>query len=85
MDHEIINTQLAMQIISDSLSELITSEPKEVQERFTNALLNIAVHRLINDEGTNTAASILWRLVDTIQSDPQAITEHPIELNRLNG
>ena len=84
-DQESRNTQLAMQTINDSLSDLIASEPTEIQERFTNALLNIAVHRLIHDEGSNTAASILWRLVDTIQNDPNAMLDQPIELNQLNG
>ena len=84
-DQESRNTQLAMQTINDSLSDLIASEPTEIQERFTNALLNIAVHRLIHDEGSNTAASILWRLVDIIQNDPNAMRDHPIELNQLNG
>ena len=74
-----------MQTINDSLSDLIASEPTEIQERFTNALQNIAVHRLINDEGSNTAASILWRLVDIIQNDPNAMLDQPIELNQLNG
>ena len=84
-DQESRNTQLAMQTINDSLSDLIASEPTEIQERFTNALLNIAVHRLIHDEGSNTAASILWRLVDIIQNDPNAMRDDPIELNQLNG
>ena len=84
-DQESRNTQLAMQTINDSLSDLIASEPAEIQERFTNALLNIAVHRLIHDEGSNTAASILWRLVDIIQNDPNAMLDQPIELNQLNG
>ena len=84
-DQESKNTQLAMQTIDNSLSELIAGEPREIQERFTNALLNIAVHRLIHDEGSNTAASILWRLVDIIQNDPHAMLDHPIELNQLNG
>ena len=84
-DQESRNTQLAMQTINNSLSDLIASEPTEIQERFTNALLNIAVHRLIHDEGSNTAASILWRLVDIIQNDPNAMLDQPIELNQLNG
>ena len=84
-DQESRNTQLAMQTINDSLSDLIASEPTEIQERFTNALLNIAVHRLIHDEGSNTAASILWRLVDIIQNDPNVMLDQPIELNQLNG
>ena len=84
-DQESKNTQLAMQTINNSLSELIAGEPTEIQERFTNALLNIAVHRLIHDEGSNNAASILWRLVDIIQNDPHAMLDHPIELNQLNG
>ena len=84
-DQESRNTQLAMQTINDSLSDLIASEPTEIQERFTNALLNIAVHRLIHDEGSNTAASILWRLVEIIQNDPNAMLDKPIELNQLNG
>ena len=84
-DQESKNTQLAMQTINNSLSELIAGEPREIQERFTNALLNIAVHRLIHDEGSSTAASILWRLVDIIQNDPHAMLDHPIELNQLNG
>ena len=84
-DQESRNTQLAMQTINDSLSDLIASEPTEIQERFTNALLNIAVHRLIHDEGSNTAASILWRLVDIIQNDPNAMLDQPIEQNQLNG
>ena len=84
-DQESRNTQLAMQTINDSLSDLIASEPTEIQERFTNALPNIAVHRLIHDERSNTAASILWRLVDIIQNDPNAMLDQPIELNQLNG
>ena len=84
-DREYQDTQQAMRKINDSLPEIMADEPQAIQERLTNALLNIAVHRLIHDEGPNTAASILWRLVDAIENEPTNNGDHPIELNQLNA
>ena len=85
IDQDSENTRLAMQAINESLSELIKNEPSEIQERFTNALLNIAIHRLIEDEGTSRAATILWRLVDVIENEPTTNLDGPVELNQLNA
>ena len=85
IDQDSENTRLAMQAINESLSELIKNEPNEIQERFTNALLNIAIHRLIEDEGASKAATILWRLVDVIENEPTTNLDGPVELNQLNA
>ena len=74
-----------MRNITNSVSRLIQEEPQNIQGRYTNALLNVAIHRLIHDEGAKGAATILWRLADVIQDGNSSNGSEPIELNKLNA
>ena len=57
----------------------------DLAERFNNALLNIVVHRLVNEERSDTAATILFRLAETVATGEVDGAEAPVELTRLNG
>tara|TARA_A100001037_G_C15150017_1_gene638551 strand:- start:4392 stop:4652 length:261 start_codon:yes stop_codon:yes gene_type:complete len=80
---QVINTQKAIRTASLSLMESFSTEPKEIRECMTNALLNIAVTKLIADEGKQTTATILWRLIDCIENDGTPTPTNPADLSTL--
>lgn len=82
-DADALNTQHAMNILHRVLPDAFEAESPAVQARFSNALLNVAVHQLIAEEGQTQAATLLWRLADTISTgnDP----DYPVELTRMDA
>lgn len=81
-DLEIGQLQLVMQRIQQSLSDI----PLTQREYIANALLNVAVTRMLKEEGAIQTASILARLGDVVASSkepPQP--ERAIDLSRLDG
>lgn len=60
-------TQVAMRALSRFVPSSLDDAPDAVRARFNNALLNVAVNRLIEVEGRTAAATILWRIVDALQ------------------
>jgi hypothetical protein len=57
----------------------------DIVDRFDNALLNIAVHRLVEEEGNTKTATILFRLAEAVAADDQRLSDNPVELTNLNG
>jgi hypothetical protein len=74
--------QLVMQRIQASLRSI----PTEQREYVANALLNLAVSRMVREEGTERASSMLMRLSDVVsgtEAAPPAI--RAIDLTRQNS
>ena len=75
-------TQVAMRALSRFVPSSLDDAPDAVRTRFNNALLNVAVNRLIEVEGRTAAATILWRIVDALQDGYLPTPERPIDLTR---
>ena len=57
----------------------------DLAERFNNALLDIVMHRLINEEGNYTAATISCRSAETVAAGKVHKAGAPVELTRPDG
>jgi hypothetical protein len=81
-DLEIGQLQLVMQRIQQSLRDI----PPTQREYIANALLNVAVTRMLQEEGVAQTASILARLGDVVaaMSEPPQ-PERAIDLSRMDG
>jgi hypothetical protein len=79
---EIGQLQLVMQRIQHSLRDI----PPAQREYIANALLNVAVTRMLKEEGALQTASILVRLGDAVATGNEAPTpEQAIDLGRLQS
>jgi len=68
---EIAALQTVMQVIQDGLDDTVALMPPHRRALVPNALLNIAIERILTQEGTAVAAGMLRRLADLIQSGEQ--------------
>jgi hypothetical protein len=60
--------------------------PMAQREYIANALLNLAVSRMLKEEGSALTASILMRLGDVVANrDAPPAPERAVDLNRMNG
>ena len=85
LDRDAYYTQVATRTLAQLVPSLLDDAPDSVRERFDNALLNVAVNRLVEAEGPGKAAAILWRLADLL-GDPDAVAPRsPIELTRMDS
>lgn len=73
-------THIAMRALARFVPASFDAAPAAVRARFDNALLNVAVSRLVEAEGKTTAATILWRLADVLQDDRPATLDRPADL-----
>lgn len=73
-------TDVAMRAIARRAPALLAEESPAVRARLDNALLNVAVNRLVRAEGRASAATILWRLADALQDGGPATPQRPIDL-----
>ena len=80
MDPDAHYTLLAMRALERLVPAALNRAPPPVRAKFNNALLNVAVNRLIDIEGPTTAATILWRLADLLENGHRPTPESPIEL-----
>ena len=83
-DQEAYHTELAMEVLSQLIPEALDQASADVRSRFDNALLNMAVNRIVNVEGPVFTATILWRWADALQSGQTPSAEQPIDLTRLD-
>lgn len=79
---EVANIELAMQILQNLIPDALDHAPREVQEKFNNALLNIAINRIIEIEGKSDTVDILLRLVNALVNDCLPLPENPIMLSK---
>ena len=73
-------THAAMRAIARRAPTLLADELPGVRARLDNALLNVAVNRLVRAEGRTSAAAILWRLADALQDGSPATPQRPVDL-----
>jgi hypothetical protein len=78
---EVAQLQGVMQRIQDMLHHV----PQAQREYIANALLNLAVSRMLKEEGTSQTASILMRLGDVVASGHQPPPERAMDLTSMNG
>ena len=84
-DPDAYYTQIATRRLAQLVPSLLDDAPDAIRERFDNALLNVAVNRLVEAEGTSKAAAILWRLADLLGDAHSAALPSPVELTRLDS
>lgn len=85
IDQEARDTEIAMRILQSMVPEVLTLAGPSVQARFDNALLNIAVNRIVEAEGAQRASTILFRLADAVSTGPTPEPGSPVDLTCLNG
>jgi hypothetical protein len=74
--------QSVMQRIQNSLRSI----PIEQREYVANALLNLAVSRMVREEGAARTSSMLMRLGDVVSgTEPAPPAIRAIDLSRQNG
>lgn len=84
-DPELRKTIEAMNLLENWITDLLIRLDAEVSDRFNNALLNIAVQRLIEEEGQDRVATILFRLAEAVASGEEHHSSDPLELTKLDG
>tara|TARA_B110000444_G_C18495383_1_gene435462 strand:+ start:77 stop:415 length:339 start_codon:yes stop_codon:yes gene_type:complete len=70
----------AMQVLEEKMLTVFEQTPLDLRASFDNALLNLAVNRIIAMEGEQVTSGILWRLADVIASGVKPTIEEPVEL-----
>ncbi len=79
---EVAQLQSVMHRIQSSLHDV----PMAQREYIANALLNLAVTRMVKEEGRTLTASILIRLGDVVaNNDAPPAPERAVDLNHING
>lgn len=82
---DIQQTQKAIAEVERLVDVLEDRLPAATAQRLDNALLNVAVHRILALEGASQTAAILWRLADVVASDASVAPGHPVDLSRFDG
>lgn len=75
-DLELVQLQSVMRRIQSSLQDI----PAAQRTYIGNALLNLAVNRMLREAGSHRAASILLRLSDAVQGGAPPPVERAISL-----
>ena len=79
---EIAQLQSVMQRIQSSLRDI----PLDQREYVANALLNLAVSRMVREEGAQRTSSLLWRLSDVVCSrEPLPDASRAVDLTRTQS
>lgn len=84
-DPDAHHTQVATRTLAQRVVFLLDDAPDAIRERFDNALLNVAVNRLVEAEGSCRAAAILWRLADLLGDAHAGSVPSPVELTRMDA
>ena len=83
-DHDVQLAQL--QVVMQRIQTALRDIPSADRIYLGNALLNLAVNRILCEEGSQRTASILIRLSDAVHLHPTPPdAAHAIDLNRLHG
>lgn len=77
---EVAQLQSVMQRIQSMLHDV----PQAQREYIANALLNLAVSRMVKEEGMTQTASILMRLGDVVASGEHPPPQRAVDLTRLH-
>ena len=65
-DYDVWAVEVAMETLERRIKPIVSDAPLSAQTRFNNALLDLAVNRIVALEGSKFTAGILWRLADAI-------------------
>ena len=84
-DPELRKTIEAMDLLHSWIPDFLEGLDPDIADRFNNALLNIVVHRLIEEEGHAAVATILFRLAETVATGQEHHPSAPVELTKLDG
>ena len=84
-DLDLQKTVKAMELLDTWITRLQEQFAPDIVDRFDNALLNIAVHRLVDEEGAKKTATMLYRLAEIIAEGEERSIENPVELTKLDG
>ena len=84
-DLDLQKTVKAMELLDTWIARLQEQFAPDIVDRFDNALLNIAVHRLVEEEGAKKTATMLYRLAEIIAEGEERSIENPVELTKLDG
>jgi len=74
-----------LQSVMHRIQYMLRDVPQAQREYIANALLNLAVSRMLKEEGHSQTASILMRLGDAVGSGEVPPPERPVDLSRMNG
>ena len=84
-ESDLAATEAAMKVLEMTLPMVARGLPPAERERFENALLNVAVNRLMHAEGASAAATILWRIADAMASGQVPDRDRAIEITCLDA
>ena len=84
-DLDLQKTVKAMELLDTWIARLQEQFAPDIVDRFDNALPNIAVHRLVEEEGAKKTATMLYRLAEIIAEGKERSFENPVELTKLDG
>ncbi len=73
-----------LQSVMHRIQRMLHDIPQGQREYIANALLNLAVSRMLKEEGLSQTASIL-RLGDVVASGDQPPAERAVDLSRVDG
>jgi len=74
-----------LQSVMHTIQHMLRDVPTAQREYIANALLNLAVSRMLKEEGQVHTASILLRLGDVVRHHDQPRPERAVDLTRMNG
>jgi hypothetical protein len=81
IEHEVRRLRSTLAATEDQLGELAPCH----RELLPNALLILAVQRMIEREGALNTASILCRLADSVRAGPAPPPERAVDLSSLQS
>ena len=89
MNHDdrdlLVHTERAMAVVERLVPESLDGAPAALQECLNNAMLNVAVNRILNVEGAAVTAAMLWRLADALSSGVRPGPDQAIDLRELHS
>lgn len=81
---EVMHTEQAMAVLEQMVPDSLAHLPVGVRGKFNNAILNIAVNRILAEEGATMTSVILARLSDAIMSGQTPTPASPIDLLKMD-
>tara|TARA_B100000212_G_scaffold140031_1_gene105491 strand:- start:443 stop:718 length:276 start_codon:yes stop_codon:yes gene_type:complete len=77
--------ELAMETLERRIEPVVSEAPLTAQTRFNNALLNLAVNRIVAAEGGKFTAGILLRLAEAIARGAKPTPRAPVDLTVVDN
>jgi hypothetical protein len=81
LEQEVSRLQRTLRATENQLREIDSQH----QPLLANALLILAVQRMIERDGVTPTATVLCRLADAVRAGPAPPPERPIDLSSFNG